>query len=243
MKKITKLTLFFSILFCSLTSIAQTENAKIEKGYIEVNGSSEMQIVPDEIYIQINLQERYEGKMKITMDTIENQFWLKLKGMGIDLKNLSLSDANSDFVKIKRAKKDVLTSKEYTLKVSTAKELSKVYDELSKIKIQDLRIDKVKHSKMEEFKKQVKTEAIKAAKEKAGYLLAAIGEQLGRPLSIIEQDMGYAPVYYANSFEMKKNTANGFLSSSMESQEGLPDEVGFQKIRIEYKILSRFEIK
>ncbi|HQV98819.1 MAG TPA: TonB-dependent receptor plug domain-containing protein [Bacteroidia bacterium] len=61
--------------------------------------------------------------------------------MEIDIKNLTLSDANCDFVKVQWFKKAVLTTKDYTLKVSTASEVSKVYEELSKIKIQELNIE------------------------------------------------------------------------------------------------------
>jgi uncharacterized protein YggE len=46
--------------------------------YIEVTGSAEMEIVPDEIYIQVTLQERYNGKEKITM---EKQDALFISGM------------------------------------------------------------------------------------------------------------------------------------------------------------------
>jgi hypothetical protein len=239
-----KLLTVISIFLTVLTSNGQTSDTKIERDYIEVTGEAEIQVVPDEIYIGITIRERYEGRDKITLDSIEQQLKLKLTDLKIDFKNLTLSDANSDFVRVRWTKKDVLTSKDYTLKVSTASEVSKVFEELSKIKIQELSVDKVNHSKMEDFKKEVKTNAIKAAKDKATYLLLAIGSQIGKPIIITEQDV---PNYSVDGIKVRgsRSTGHGYYVDGKLKEEdtNLSDEVTFSKIKIAYKITTRFEIK
>ncbi|MBK5203519.1 MAG: hypothetical protein JJE45_07365 [Prolixibacteraceae bacterium] len=57
--------LFFILLsnLCVNQIQAQTTNSI---PYIEVTGVKEPEIVPDEIFIQFTLKERYEGKAKIS---------------------------------------------------------------------------------------------------------------------------------------------------------------------------------
>ena len=167
--------------------------------------------------------------------------------MEIDINNLTLSDANSDFVRVQWFKKDVLTTKDYTLKVSTALEVSKVYEELSKIKIQELHIEKVNHSKMDDLKKEVKTTAIRSAKDKATYLLSAIGYQIGKPLSIIENNRNIisAPLRYEElMIRGSRSDATSYYVDGVKMKENnLADVVTFSKIKLEYQITARFEIK
>ena len=62
---------------------------KTEKPYIEVTGTAENEIIPDEIYIAITIRERHEGKEKITIDKQETDLKEALKSIGIDLDDLS----------------------------------------------------------------------------------------------------------------------------------------------------------
>ena len=57
--------------------------------YIEVTGSAEMEIIPDEIYITVVVTERYDGKNKITIEKLESDMFAALKNIGIDPKNIS----------------------------------------------------------------------------------------------------------------------------------------------------------
>ncbi|MGB4830570.1 MAG: hypothetical protein WBP31_04490, partial [Chitinophagales bacterium] len=88
--------------------------------YIEVNGSAEMEIVPDEIYIQVTLQERYNGKEKITMEKQDALFISGMQSLNIDTKDISLADAQSDFSSYKWKKEDALARKSYVVLVHDA---------------------------------------------------------------------------------------------------------------------------
>ena len=65
-------TLFITIIiFCAHSIMAQTAVTKEEQTpYIEVLGSSEMEIVPDEIYVEIVIRERFDNKLKVTIDRL-----------------------------------------------------------------------------------------------------------------------------------------------------------------------------
>ena len=223
---------------CTITSNIFSQ-AKIdceEKPYIEVTGSAEQEIIPDEIFINIIIREKYENKEKVTIESQEEKLKQYLKEIGIDIKNLYLSDANADYVKVKWRTKDVLTKKDYTLKVFTATSVGQVFQQLDKLEIIDAFIAKVNHSKLDSLKKEVKMLAIKAAKNKADYLLSAIGEQTGKPLIVQERENEIAPMVGIN---YRANSISGIQMAGSNKEA----ELEFKKIKIEAFIYVKFAIK
>ncbi|MDA3882685.1 MAG: SIMPL domain-containing protein [Bacteroidales bacterium] len=83
-------------------------------------------------------------------------------------------------------REDIISQTYYLLKVENADMVSKVFEKLQTIHINDARISHVSHSEIEKIKKEVRVEAIVAAKEKADYLLAAIGQKTGKALYVRE---------------------------------------------------------
>ena len=98
--------------------------------YIEVNGYAEKEVIPNEIYIGITLRERMENKEKVTIEAQEKLLREALTTLSIPISNLSVADANADYVKVSWQKRDVLTKKEYQLKVGNATTVGKVFQEL-----------------------------------------------------------------------------------------------------------------
>ena len=202
-----------------------------DKPYIDVTGTAEMEVIPDEIYIQFTLKEKNESKTKITIESQEEQLKSQLNANGIDLKNLYLSDANSDYVKVSWRKKEIVTQKDYTLKVADAAAVSVVFMLLEKLQILDAYISKVNHSKMVDFRKEVKIKAIQAAKEKADYLLESIGEKTGKPLVVKEQE--------SDAVVLRSNVAlKGYIADEIEN-----NELQFKKIKIQSSIYVKFSIQ
>jgi uncharacterized protein YggE len=205
---------------------------------IEVVGNGEMEIVPNEIYISFTLKERMDGKEKITIEAQEKELKKQLQKAGFDLENLSLSDASAGFVPVKRKKQEVLTAKNYILKVVTTTEVAAVFEVLDKVEALNADISRVAHSEIEKYRKEVKIMAVKAAIEKAAYLLEAIGETIGKPLMIQERET-YDDVMPVANYRMK--TMSAMADSEMASKE-LP-ELSFQKIKLKYAVFARFGIK
>jgi hypothetical protein len=177
------------------------------------------------------------NKEKVTIEIQEEILKTYLKDIGVDIKNLYLSDANADYVKVNWRTKDVLTKKDYTLKVSNATTVGQVFQQLDKLEITDAFIAKVNHSKLDSLNKEVKILAIKAAKNKADYLLTAIGEQTGKPLIVEERENGItsrAKVLYSGRY------VDGVRVTSDSDKE---EELQFKKIKIEAFIYVKFAIK
>jgi len=218
-----------------LLGISQGIEQTKENAYIEVVGTGEMEVVPDQIYIAFTLKERFEGKTKIGLEDQEKEMKKKLVKIGIDLKDLQLADATSDFIKIKRNKSDVIASKDYILLVTTTGTLSKVFETLDEINAFNANVQRVDHSEIKRFKKEVKMQAVAEAKEKAGYLLEAIDEKVGKPIFIQERE----------SYDMYQPLMKSAMMAMDQEQAGetaLP-EIGFQKIKLKYTVFARFAIQ
>lgn len=208
-----------------------------ETPYIEVVGTGEMEVIPDQIYISFTLKERYEGKKKIELEDQEKEMKKRMMKLGIDLNDLQLADASSDFIKIKRKKEDVIASKDYLLKVSSTKTLGQVFDLLDEINAFNADIQRVDHSDIKNFRKQVKMMAVQAAKEKAGYLLEAIGESVGKPLFIQEREN------YDEFQPLRKSAMMANVAMEAADQDANLPELSFQKIKLKYSVFARFAIK
>jgi len=227
------------VLLVSSMSYAQTPSNPLESTpYIEVTGEGEMEVVPDEIFLQFTLKERYDGRNKTELDDLEKKLYQLLRKNNFDPEDLSLADANADYVKVRWRKKDVLSSKDYVLKVSTTDELSGVWNVLDEVGAENAFISRVDHSQMEELKKTVKTEAVKNAKEKASYLLEAAGEKAGRVLFMQERE-NFSPVYMVRTKQLSGTAANENADAGAGLQE---PEISFQKIKLNYKVFARFAI-
>lgn len=208
------------------------------KPYIEVVGNAEMEIVPNEIYISFTLKERMDGKKKIEIDSQEKELKKQLQKAGFDLEKLSLADASSGFVTVKRKKQEVLASKNYVIKVATTGEIASVFEVLDNVEALNADITRVAHSEIEKYRKEVKILAMKAAKEKAGYLLEAVGETVGKPLMIQEREM-YDDIMPVTRMANMKAMA---MEDSGLAAEDIP-ELTFQKIKLKYSVFARFAIQ
>lgn len=232
-----KIFLIVVALINTTNTFGQTKVDCEEKPYIGVTGSADQEVIPDEIYINIIIREKYVNKEKVTIEIQEEILKTYLKDIGVDIKNLYLSDANADYVKVNWRTKDVLTKKDYTLKVSNATTVGQVFQQLDKLEITDAFIAKVNHSKLDSLNKEVKILAIKAAKNKADYLLTAIGEQTGKPLIVEERENGITSrekVLYSGRY------IDGVRRTSDSDKE---EELQFKKIKIEAFIYVKFAIK
>lgn len=242
MNKLKQL-LTMAFLLTTILAFGQNNTTKAEEQpYIEVTGTAEKEVIPDEIYIGIIIREKYVNKVKVTIDEQEEKLKNSVRSLGIDLTNLYLSDANADYVKIRWQKKDVLTKKEYTLKVSNATTIGQVFVELEKLEITDAFISKVNHSKMDSLRKEVRIMAIKAAKDKANYLLTAIGEQTGKPLIVTENPQTiYREEYQRMASKNISSVAS--MTAGVYQENDLKNEIQFQKIKLTSSIYVKFSIK
>lgn len=222
---------FFSLLILFSAQGQSSEKNFIDQNYIEVTGKAQLSVVPDLIYIKIVLSEK-DTKNRVPVAALEAQMISKFQEIGIDAKkDLKLNDLLSFYRGKMLSKSDVILTKEYLLTVHDAATASKVFLELEKIDISNVSIDHFDHSQITEFRKEVKINAIKAGKEKAEALTKAVGQNIGRAIFIQEVD--------GNFYDSKANYVRGELYY----KDGGGVDLDFEKIKLEYTILVRFELK
>lgn len=211
---------------------------------INVSGSSKMEVTPDQIFIQVQLSE-YTKKNgdKVDIETIRNQFLAACKSIGIADSNVtvqSYSGWDNNYWWYKKNKKqnpDMKASITYEIMVSSVEKMDQLVDKMDDAATQNFTISRVWHSKMEEFKKQLKIAAIKAAKDKAEYLSAAIGEEVGHAITI--NDPGEVNVYPQTIMY-----ANAQLAGVVyDKAEAAPMNVDFKKIKLQFEVNVVFELK
>ena len=229
-------------MIASLTVFSQNgEKNFIDQNYIEVIGKAEMDIVPDLIYLKIILGDK-DNKDKLSLDEIEKLMINDLTELGIDInKDLSVKDFASNFKSFWIGKADIVLTKEYQLIVHDTKTMQKVYFEFQKLGISNVSIEKLDNSKIVQFRKDVKMDAIKAAKEKAEFLTSSINQSIGRAIFIQELDNQYLSNVMSNTVSGVNVRIRG--SSSLDQNESSMPDIEFEKITIEYSILVRFELK
>jgi uncharacterized protein YggE len=235
--------LFTFLCVACFSGISQTEK-EIGLPYIEVNGAAELNVIPDQIFITITIKEKYDNKEKVSIESQEEKLKVSLKEINVDIANLSLTDANAIYMKVKFKTKDVLTSKRYLLKVTDATTAGLVFHQLEKLDIFDADISKVDHSKIDSLRKVVKLSAIKAAKAKADYLLLAIGEQTGKALIVRENEEPVEKNYYRGGRSISNNSSYANTRFLDDSDKDISEEeIQFQKIKVRSSIYVKFGIK
>src|SRR5690242_3142698 len=188
MKIMKKFFIAFAFSFFLREAIAQ--EMKPAQKTISVSGSSEIEVVPDEIYVQVDLRE-YNKKNgdKVDINSIKNNFLAACKNIGLTEKEVTVQsyqgyDNNYWWMKKKKENPDLKAGISYSVKVSKVDMLDQLVDKMDDEATQNFFFSKTSYSKMDELKKDLKIAAVKAAREKAIYLSEAIGEHIGEAITI-----------------------------------------------------------
>ncbi|HLA94155.1 MAG TPA: SIMPL domain-containing protein [Pyrinomonadaceae bacterium] len=235
-----KLLFTAAAVLCSLTINSHTQN-KPEPRVIEVSGSAERLITPDEFTFKITLLERIEKKEKLMIEQQEVSLRDELTKLGVDVaKDLSIYDISSSYFRQKKIK-DVLGTKDYRLKIRDLKKISQLQEIADRLNIAKLDLIDTEHSEMTRLRRETKMDAIKAAKEKASYLLGAIGERVGKPVYVKEVEEE-TPRYISGGV-MSNSNSNNTLAYSRGTAADNESDLSFSQIKIRYVIQARFEIE
>lgn len=219
---------------------AQTMEKPLVKK-IEVNGSAEQEVLPDEIYVSISLREYFkdkDNKNKIDIMVLEKQLQKAVEEAGIPKENFSIGAINGYREWWGKKKPTTfLETKNYILKVSNLYKIDGIVSKVEEKGVAGINIDRYEFSKIEQLRRDIKIKALQAAKEKAKYLLEGIGEQLGEAIEITEIDNGYTPQPVYSNMMMR--------SAKMEmAADAMPEStIDVQKIKVRYEMKAVFKIK
>lgn len=207
--------------------------------YIEVTGSSETEIIPDEIHFMITIkeywQEEFEKKSKpedyqtkVPVNEIEHNLMSALKQAGIAPSDIQTKEVGDYW---RERGKDFLISKTFDIKLQNPDQINRIIQTVNTKGIQSMNIGELKNKDLQEYRKQGKIEALKAARQKADYLVAAMGQKLGNVLRIVE------PEERSFSYFQPQSAMSNVAISSYDSN---PEN--FRTIKLRYQMTARFEI-
>jgi uncharacterized protein YggE len=204
-----------------------------------VTGSAERLVTPDEFTFKITLNERMENKQKVTIEQQEGLLRNELSALGVDVaKDLSIYDISSTYFRQKKVK-DVLGTKDYRLKIRDLNRIARLQEIADRLNVARLDLIESEHSEITRLRRETKMDAIKAAKEKANYLLGSIGQRAGMAI-YIKEEPDEQPRYLSN---ISSNTVANYQSNSRSSSSDSDDSLSFSEIKLRYVIVAKFEIE
>lgn len=185
----TKLLTVVISLLTTLSLQAQTSER-----YIEVTGTSEMEIVPDKIHYIIEIREyfkeEFDGKSKpedyrtkVPLSEIEQGLRKSLLQAGI-MSNAIRTQEIGDYWR--QQGRDFLVSKQFDITLTDFKQIDEIVKLADTRGINSMRIGELENKDMLAYHQKGKIEALKAAQRKAAYLVEAMGKRLGNVIRIVE---------------------------------------------------------
>ncbi len=204
--------------------------------YIQVNGRAEKEIVPDEFYLSIVLDER-DSKGKISVENQQRDLIAALRKQGVDVeKQLKVANLSSEFF---RKNTSVATAK-YQLKLASAAEVANVWQALDKLGISNVSILRVSHSELERLKEEVRIEAIRNAQQSARTLAEALGQTIGKCFYIWDSNNDIAPTYYDNAVVARSMKMMDTAEAEFAEEE---QPLDFKTIKLQYRVQTKFVLE
>lgn len=235
------------LIFCFMNMQVFGQQETIKQKTINVSGVAEMEIVPDEIYVNVQLREYdRKGGGKVDLESIKSEFLksalsIGLKESDISVQNYQTYDQNYWWTrKNKKKNPDMKAGITYEIKMATTRKMDELVQKLDDEATENFYISRVDHSKLQEFKKQLKIQAVQVARDKANYLAEAINEKAGEAITINEpNEMSiYPQPMFANVRAMGMQ--------SMDAGGGQPEtapNIDFKKLKLKFEVTAVFALK
>lgn len=245
--------------FFGATILAQPANNPFPKT-ITVSGNAEMEVVPDEIFVNIILGEyQKRGENKTDLETIKTQFRESCRSAGIADSLVSIAfysgqNSYNYYYWRKKRKTEFFATITYQVKFKNSGIMDALVDKLDDNATRSFSIVSVSHSKINEFKKQLKIKAVQSAKEKGNYLTEAVGEKLGETITIHEPAEWQQPIPLSNTQLRIRGMASAHSKSydaypgdygvtGDEAGTGSSPDVDFKKMKLKFDVTVVFALK
>lgn len=205
--------------------------------YVEVTGTSEITIVPDEIHYIIEIKEYWKEEFeankkpedyrtKVPLPEIERKLRNSLRNIGISGNAIRTQEVGDYW---RERGKDFMIGKRFDITLGDFTQIDKIIKAVDTKGINSMRIGELKNKDMQTYRQQGKIEALKAAKVKATYLVETLGKRLGDVVRIVEpQEGGNYPSFYGAQSNVRSSDADSFEA--------------FRTIKLNYSMQVRFEI-
>lgn len=225
----------------SLTAAGRANAQVNTQPQINMSTTVEREVTPDELYLRIIINENdYKGKK--SLEEMQEAMLGALKENRIDIPEcLSLNYMGSE-VSYKAFSKKIKpkTQATYTLKLHDAAIMQQVIASLEKRQISNIELTKVKYTREKELKSEMAVEAMQQAQAEARVLAGAIGQEIGKAISIDSWMNGGQ-----TQPRMYKACANAAFEDAVTLDESVVVEpvISIGKITYSFRVNVTFELK
>ncbi len=191
MKKIKRILGVVLLACASMVATAQTQSSV---PFIEVTGSSTMNIVPNEITIEIGLEEYYKHKLVgdssiVKLADIEKKVRKTLAQAGVPESMILVAELGN--YRNKDVDKELLMAMRLSAVVTDFNQIDVIAEKLDRKGITSFNVVKIDNSDIDQYNQKGLSAALDAAKEKAKAIAAKENVTLGNPMEIVETGPNY----------------------------------------------------
>ena len=176
------------LLLAMLLPLASLSQARADGRYIEVTGTSEIEIVPDRIHYIIEIREYFEEEFdgrskpeeyrtKISLDRIEQGLREVLHDAGISPNAVRTQEIGDYW---RKQGQDFLVAKTFDITLLDFKQIDEILKRMDTKGIHTMRIGELENKDMLSYHQKGKIAALKAAQRKAAYLVEALAKNWDR---------------------------------------------------------------
>lgn len=168
--------------------MATAQSINIENSRkVATKGYAEREVTPDIAYLSISLKEFYmDGNIrkKVFIETLEKQLYDAAMEIGVKKEDFTIQNVYSYNYNTKKKGNELLQSRQYRIKVSNLSGLNAMMEKIDPYGIQNMSISGYDHTQKREIEKELKTAAVKDARQNAEILADADGQSVGKVLVI-----------------------------------------------------------
>ena len=227
--------IFLAAAFVLVALSVSAQQAETFPSYIEVNGVAEREVAPNEIYLSITINER-DSKGKLSIDEQQRDMVAVLKKLGVKpAEQLKMLDLTSSYFK----RGNALAKAQYELKLTSAVEVARVWRALDELGISQVTVQKVSHTDIETFKKEVRADAMRAARDNARALAEAIDQKAGKCFWIADYSSPVRTTYAVANMKARGVMEESVSFDAMVEEEGLE----FQTINLQHRVQAKFVLE
>ncbi len=216
--------------------------------YIEVTGTSEVEIIPDEIHFVIGIKEYFEEEFdgvskpedyrtKVRIENIESQMREALHSIGITDNDIRTQDVGDYW---RERGLDFLIGKNLDITLHDFTMIDRIISVIDTKGVSSMRIGEMSNKDILKYHEQGKKDALLAARNKAEYMAEALGEEIGKVLSIEEHGGG---TDHYTVVQNSKLRMDGAALGSAEAAAAAPASDAFRTIKYTYSVTCRFALK
>ena len=235
---------------CLLASCGPETTREIEakERTITVTGAADTRLCPDEMTLTINIAEYYteqyeagktekDYKTLVKLEEIEKKLMdlLHTNGIADSLVSFSFVNTSWNWYYYDGEKKPVKFEKTMKVKLSDHTKAVAIIRDIDTKGISYLSLGDFHSSKEQEMRRELKAEALKAAKEKAAYMLSKVDKEIGDIITIKELNDDYP--YWSWRGPAQTSVSNSAYAYDSSEPAG-PDE-----IMMRYEVEAEFEIQ